>query len=80
MNTDQPTRITYWTNYHLFMPLAQRFMPLMPERIVDKFTAPKLRHMDEAESTNHTMHPDRFDLVVDWGCTAHRIIRTKIAR
>lgn len=80
MNTQQPTPFTYWTHYNLLMPLAQQFMPLMPARIVDKFAAPKLRHMEEAESTDHTMHPDQFDLVVDWGCVASRIIRTKIAR
>lgn len=79
MKTSKPTTITYVTNYAL-MTYAEKFMPLMPARIVDKFAAPKLRHMEEAESTDHTMHPDRFDLVVDWGCVASRIIRTKIAR
>jgi hypothetical protein len=79
MNTGQPTQFAYWTNYHLLMPLAQRFMPLMPERIVERFAAPKLRHMEDAECNPEHFHPDQFDLIVDWGCTANTIIRTKIA-
>lgn len=79
MKTSKPTTITYVTNYAL-MTYAEKFMPLMPARIVDKFAAPKLRHMEEAESTDHTMHPDRFDMVVDWGCVASRVVRAKIAR
>lgn len=77
MKTNKPHPINYKTQYQL-MRLAETLMPLMPERIIDKFSATVTPRMEQAEASAHMMHPDRFDMIVDWGCTAHTIISKKI--
>lgn len=79
MKTSKPNTINYTAQYQL-MRLAEAVMPLMPESIINKFSAHASARMMQAEEQPHLFHPDRFDLVVDWGCTAHTIIRNKIAR
>jgi hypothetical protein len=79
MKTNKPNHINYTTQYQL-MRLAKTLMPLMPEAIIDRFSAAVTPRMEQAEATPHLMHPDRFDMIVDWGCTAHFIVRNKIAR
>ena len=77
MKTTKPNNINYAMQYQL-MRLSEALMPLMPERIIDRFSAVVTPRMMEAEAQPDTMHPDRFDMVVDWGCVAHRIVRTKV--
>lgn len=76
MNTNKPNQINYAMQYQL-MRLTEKLMPLMPEAIVDRFSAVVTPRMLEAEAHPDTMHPDRFDMVVDWGCIAHRAVRHK---
>ena len=77
MKTNEPNHINYTAQYKL-MRLAETLMPLMPERIIDKFSAVVTPRMEQAEASAHMMHPDRFDMIVDWGCTAQTIISKKI--
>lgn len=77
MKTNKPTSINYKTQYQM-MRLAEALMPLMPERIIDRFSAVVTPRMEQAEASAHLMHTDRFDMIVDWGCTAQRIISKKI--
>jgi hypothetical protein len=79
MKTTKPTHINYATQYQL-MRLAETVMPLMPSAIIDKFSAVVTPRMMAAEENAHTLHTDRFDLIVDWGCLAHRVVRAKIAK
>lgn len=79
MKTNKPNHINYNTQYQL-MRLAETLMPLMPERIIDKFSAVMTPRMEEAEQSAHLMHPDRYDMVVDWGCTAQTIVRKKVSQ
>lgn len=79
MKTTKPNHINYAMQYQL-MRLAETVMPLMPASIIDKFSAHASERMMQAEAQPDTMHPDRFDMIVDWGCTAHTIVRHKIAR
>lgn len=79
MNTNKPNTINYTAQYQL-MRLAEAVMPLMPEAIIDKFSAHASTRMMQAEAQPHTMHPDRYDMITDWGCVAHRIITKKISR
>jgi hypothetical protein len=34
--------------------------------------------MEQAEEQAHLLHVDRYDMIVDWGCTAQHIVRKKI--
>lgn len=77
MKTNKPTSINYKTQYQM-MRLAEALMPLMPERIIDKFSAVMTPRMEQAEEQASQMHTDRYDMVVDWGCVAHRIVRAKV--
>lgn len=77
MNTNKPNNMNYAMQYQL-MRLTEKLMPLMPEAIIDRFSAVVTPRMMEAEAHPDTMHPDRFDMVVDWGCVAHRIVRNKV--
>lgn len=77
MKTNKPNHINYTTQYQL-MRLAEAVMPLMPEAIIDRFSAAVTPRMEQAEQQASLMHPDRFDMIVDWGCTAHTIISKKI--
>ena len=79
MKTTKPNNINYAMQYQL-MRLSETLMPLMPERIVDKFSAVMTPRMMQAEEQASLMHPDRFDMIVDWGCVAHRIVKTKISQ
>jgi len=79
METNQPNPINYKTQYQM-MRLAEALMPLMPERIIDKFSAVVTPRMEQAEESAHMMHTDRFDMIVDWGCTAQRIISKKVSK
>lgn len=79
MKTTKPNQINYAMQYKL-MRLSEALMPLMPECIVDKFSAVMTPRMEEAEEQASLMHTDRYDMVVDWGCLAHRIISKKVAR
>jgi hypothetical protein len=79
MKTTKPNQINYAMQYQL-MRLSETLMPLMPERIVDKFSAVMTPRMEQAEEQASLMHTDRYDMVVDWGCLAQRIIRTKVSR
>lgn len=79
MKTNKPNQINYSMQYQL-MRLSEALMPLMPERIVDKFSAVMTPRMEAAEEQASLMHTDRYDMVVDWGCLAQRIIRTKVSR
>jgi len=54
-------------------------MPLMPEAIIDKFSAVMTPRMEQAEEQAHLLHVDRYDMIVDWGCTARHIIRKKVS-
>ncbi len=62
------------------MRLAEALMPLMSERIIDKFSAVVTPRMEQAEESAHIMHVDRFDMIVDWGCVAQRIISKKVSK
>lgn len=77
MKTTKPNHINYTTQYQL-MRLAETLMPLMPERIIDRFSAVMTPRMEQAEQSAHLMHPDRFDMIVDWGCTAQTIVHKKV--
>lgn len=77
MKTNKPNHINYTAQYQL-MRMATTLMPLMPERIIDKFSAVMTPRMEAAEESPHLFHVDRFDMIVDWGCTAQRIISKKI--
>lgn len=77
MKTNKPHPINYKTQYQI-MRLAEALMPLMPEAIIDRFSAAVTPRMEQAEASAHMMHTDRFDLIIDWGCTAQRIITKKI--
>lgn len=77
MKTNKPTAINYKTQYQM-MRLAEALMPLMPEAIIDKFSAVMTPRMEQAEQSASQMHPDRYDMVIDWGCTAQSIVRTKV--
>jgi hypothetical protein len=79
MKTNKPNPINYKAQYQL-MRLSHTLMPLMPESIIDRFSAVLMPRMDIAEEHPHHFHPDRFDLVVDWGCTIHQVIKTKISK
>jgi hypothetical protein len=79
MKTTKPNQINYAMQYKL-MRLSEALMPLMPEVIVDKFSAVVTPRMMAAEENAHTLHVDRFDMIVDWGCVAHRIITKKVAQ
>lgn len=79
MKTTKPNIINYKAQYQL-MRLTETLMPLMPESIIDRFSAALMPRMDIAEEHAHHFHPDRFDLVVDWGCTMHRTIKRKISQ
>jgi hypothetical protein len=79
MKTNKPNIINYTTQYQL-MRISKHLMPLMPEAILDKFSATLMPRMDIAEEHPHHFHPDRFDLVVDWGCTIHQAIKQKISQ
>lgn len=79
MKTTKPNQINYTAQYQL-MRLAETFMPLMPEAIIDRFSAAMTPRMEEAEASAHLIHTDRFDMIVDWGCVAHRIVRTKVSK
>ena len=77
MKTTKPNNINYAMQYQL-MRLSETLMPLMPEAIIDRFSAVVTPRMEQAEESAHLMHTDRFDMIVDWGCTAQRIISKKI--
>lgn len=79
MKTNKPNIINYTTQYQL-MRLSEHLMPLMPEAILDRFSAVLTPRMDTAEQHPQHFHPDRFDLVVDWGCTIHKAIKRKISQ
>jgi hypothetical protein len=79
MKTTKPNHINYTMQYQL-MRLSQTLMPLMPEAIIDRFSATMTPRMETAEQSPHLFHVDRFDMIVDWGCTAQHIVRKKIAR
>lgn len=79
MKTNKPNPINYAAQYKL-MRLAETLMPMMSESIIDKFSAAVTPRMEQAEESSHLMHPDRFDMIVDWGCVAHRIVRTKVSQ
>jgi len=79
MKTNKPNQINYNTQYQL-MRIAEAVMPLMPEAIVDKFSAVMTPRMEAAGASAELMHPDRFDLVVDWGCIAQTIVRKKVCK
>ena len=79
MKTNKPNIINYATQYQL-MRLSEHLMPLMPEAILDRFSAVLTPRMDIAEQHPQHFHPDRFDLVVDWGCTIHKAIRRKVSQ
>jgi hypothetical protein len=79
MKTTKPNQINYAMQYQL-MRLSETLMPLMPEAIIDKFSAVMTPRMEKAEQQASLMHTDRYDMVVDWGCLAQRIIRTKVSR
>jgi hypothetical protein len=77
MKTTKPNHINYTMQYQL-MRLSEALMPLMPERIIDKFSAVMTPRMEQAEEQASLMHVDRYDMIVDWGCTAQHIVRKKI--
>lgn len=79
MKTNKPNQINYTIQYQL-MRLSEHLMPLMPERIIDRVSAAMTPRMETAEQTAHLFHVDRFDMIVDWGCTANTIVRKKISR
>jgi hypothetical protein len=79
MKTNKPNIINYKTQYQL-MRLSEHLMPLMPEAIIDRFSAVLTPRMNTAEQNPQYFHPDRFDLVVDWGCTMHKAIKRKISQ
>ena len=79
MKTTKPNHINYTMQYQL-MRLSEALMPLMPERIIDRFSAVMTPRMEQAEEQAPLMHTDRYDMVVDWGCVAHRIITKKVAQ
>ncbi len=79
MKTNQPTAINYKTQYQM-MRLAEALMPLMPERIIDRFSAVMTPRMEQAEEQAHLLHVDRYDMIVDWGCTAQHIVRKKVTQ
>lgn len=79
MKTNKPNHINYTAQYKL-MRLAETLMPLMPERIIDKFSAAMTPRMEQAEIFSDYLHPDRYDLMVDWGCTAQTILYKKVSR
>ena len=79
MKTTKPNNINYSMQYQL-MRLSEALMPLMPESIIDRFSAVMTPRMMQAEEQASLIHPDRFDMIVDWGCVAHRIVRTKVSK
>ena len=79
MKTAKPNHINYTAQYQM-MRLAGAVLPKMPEAILDKFSALVTPRMLQAEEHAELMHPDRYDILVDWGCLAHRAIRTKVSR
>jgi len=79
MKTNKPNIINYKAQYQL-MRLSEHLMPLMPEAIIDRFSAVLTPRMNTAEQNPQYFHPDRFDLVVDWGCTMHKAIKHKISQ
>jgi hypothetical protein len=79
MKTNKPNPINYKAQYQL-MRLSQTLMPLMPEAIIDRFSATMTPRMEQAEQSPHLFHVDRFDMIVDWGCTANTIVRKKVSK
>lgn len=73
MKTTKPLPVVYKANYAA-MTITQRYWRLIPAPLMRHFAARLMRRSDIAESTRG-MHPDRYDMVVDWGCVAWRLNR-----
>ena len=81
--TDAPIRnpdATHARRHMVISSSEMTLMPLMPESIIDRFSAVMTPRMMQAEEQASLIHPDRFDMIVDWGCVAHRIVRTKVSK
>jgi hypothetical protein len=72
MKTKKPNIINYITQYRL-MRLSLHLMPLMPTAIINRLSAALVARMDAAEANPQDFHLDRYDMVVDWGCTFHQL-------
>lgn len=79
MKTNKPSTINYRTQYRL-MRLSLHLMPLMPTAIINRLSAALVARMDEAEANPQHFHIDRYDMVVDWGCTVHYAYERKAAQ
>lgn len=78
MKTTKPNKINYTTQYQL-MRIAELVMPLMPEAILDKFSAHTTALAEWSDTNADHIHPDRYDIAQDWHCTAAKAIRQKIS-
>ena len=57
------------------MKVAALALPRLPRFITRHFLSTSIMRMIEAERNPQTMHVDRFDMIVDWGCIASRITK-----
>ena len=79
MKTNKPNTINYRTQYRL-MRLSLQLMPLMPTAIIERLSAALVARMDAAEANPQDFHIDRYDMVVDWGCTVQYAYERKAAQ
>jgi hypothetical protein len=70
MKTTKPNQFNYQLQYSL-MKFAAFALPRLPRSMTRHFVATATERMLQAERHPQTMHVDRFDMVVDWGCVAN---------
>lgn len=71
MKTTKPNQFNYKCQYAL-MNVLGAVMPKMPQAMQKTFVALTAPRMALAEQLSSTMHVDRYDMIVDWGCLAQR--------
>ena len=79
MKTNKPSNINYKTQYQL-MRLSKHLLRVMPTAVINRLSALLVARMDEAEANPQNFHIDRYDMVVDWGCTVQYAYERKAAQ